>query len=300
MKFDDMALFLLVAELGSFTKTAEYKSMPKSTVSRHVKDLEDSLGVRLLDRTTRTLKLTAQGELFYQRAKKILQDIDKVRDDLDEEQSMATGGVTVYGPSIMFHLFGKWIMQFREQYPDIHLELLNLDSNTRFPEQARFDLILQAGVVHDSNFILRKITDTKGQYYASPSYLKKMGSPQHPSELHQHNVIFQSLYHGEVTRWQFHENSEPYFVEFIPKVNTNSVETSLSLGLAGAGVVRLPLMLSKPFVKRGELCELFNGEHQVNVPIYAVYPSRRYMPERVKLLLQYLLDNVPTAIKDIT
>ncbi|TMP03656.1 hypothetical protein CWC11_13295 [Pseudoalteromonas sp. S3178] len=300
MKFDDMALFLLVAELGSFTKTAEYKNMPKSTVSRHVKDLEDSLGVRLLDRTTRTLKLTAQGELFYQRAKKILQDIDKVRDDIGEEQSTAAGDITMYAPSILFHLFGKWIMQFREQYPDIHLELLNLDSNTRFPEQARFDLILQPGVVNDSSFISRKIADTKGQYYASPEYIRKMGAPNEPNDLTQHHIVFYSLHHGEVPRWQFHGSNEPYFVDFKRQINSNSVETTLSLALEGAGVVRLPLMLSKPYVESGQLCELFNGAHKMNVPLYAIYPSRRYMPERVRLILQFLLDNAQSAIDELS
>lgn len=156
MKLNDMELFLLVAELGSFTKTADYKNMPKSTVSRHIKDLEDSLEVRLLDRTTRTLKLTVQGEQFYQRAKKILQDIEQIQHDIGDEQSTAVGVITMYAPSIMFHLFAKWIAKFREQFPDIQLELLNLDSNTRFPEQTRFDLILQPGVVNDSSFILRR------------------------------------------------------------------------------------------------------------------------------------------------
>jgi DNA-binding transcriptional LysR family regulator len=300
MKLDDMELFILVAELGSFTKTADYKNMPKSTVSRRVKDLEDSLKIRLLDRTTRTLKLTQQGELFYQRAKIILDDIAKFQHDIADEQITAAGVITVYAPSVMFYLFADWILEFRNQFPDIQLELLNLDSTTRFPEGTRFDLILQPGVVEDSSYIVRKITDVPGQYYASPTYLKKMGAPLNPKELPQHNIIFHSLYHGESTSWKFDDGNDPYLVDFTPQVVTNSPEAVLCLALAGAGVVRLPIMLSKPYVERGELCELFMGKYTFTAPMYVLYPSRRYMPERVRLLLQFLLDNVPKAIGELS
>ncbi|MEH6454355.1 MAG: LysR substrate-binding domain-containing protein, partial [Psychromonas sp.] len=101
---------------------------------------------------------------------------------------------------------------------------------------------------------------------------------------------------GESTSWKFNDDNAPYFVDFIPQVITNSPEAVLCLALAGAGVVRLPIMLSKPYVDKGELCELFMGKYLFTSPIYVLYPSRRYMPERVRLLLQFLLDNVPKAI----
>ena len=296
MKLDDMELFVLVYELGSFTKAADYKGIPKSTVSRRVKELEDSLKIRLLDRTTRTLKLTKQGELFYQRTKKILEDIDEMQHDIADVQTTAAGVITVYAPSVMFHLFADWIFEFRQQYPDIQLELFNLDSNTRIPEGARFDLILQPSVVEDSSYIVRKVSDAPGQYYASPAYLKKMGSPLLPKDLQQHNIIFHSLFHGETASWKFNDGNSPYLVDFKAQIITNSSEAVLCLALAGAGIVRLPIMLCKPYVEKGELCELFMGKYIFSTPLYVLYPSRRYMPERVRLLLNFLLDNVPKAI----
>ncbi|MBD1389941.1 LysR family transcriptional regulator [Neiella sp. HB171785] len=296
MKLEDMELFVVVAELGSFTKAGDYCDMPKSTVSRRVKELEDSLKVRLLNRTTRALHLTQQGEVFYQRAKTILDDIARIQNEVATEQATASGRITIYAPSLLFHVFARWVTQFRKDFPNISLELLSRDDNAPLGDDKRFDLLFQAGALEDSSLIAKKICDIPGGYYASPDYLAQAGTPNTPHDLAEHDIVFRELVHGEEPKWYFKDADNEYCVELTPSVITDSPQGMLALTKSGAGVARLSDIHVKEPLENGELVELFNGRYKMKAPLYALYPSRRYMPERVRLLLQYLESELPKAI----
>ncbi|GAA5218588.1 LysR family transcriptional regulator [Corallincola platygyrae] len=300
MKLEDMELFVLVAEIGSFTKAADYCDIPKSTISRRVKDLEDSLKVRLLNRTTRALHLTQQGELFYEQAKTILGDIERIQSEIASEQSTASGRITVYAPSVFYHVFAKWLSQFREDHPNISLELLSRDNNAPLTDSKRFDLLLQIGQLEDSSLIAKKLGDVPGSYYASTHYLEKQGVPETPSDLTDHNIIFRELIFGEEPRWRFGDGENEQLVSFEPHVITDSAQGMLALVQNDVGIARLSVLHATPLVKQGQLAELFDGKYRFKHPLYALYPSRRYMPERVRLLLKYLEQALPQAVKQLT
>lgn len=299
MKLDEMELFVHVAELGSFTKAADYCDLPKSSVSRRVKELEDSLKVRLLDRTTRSLKLTPQGELFYQRAKEILGEIEQVQQDLSSEQATATGTITVYAPTMIFSVFADWFMQFKQSYPDIQLELMTLDPSNVLSEDTRFDLLIRPGQQPDSSMIVRQIALVPVGYYASPKYLAQHGPIATPQALEQHQIIFHPINANELPQWEFEKEGEKVIVPLQPDVTTNNTLAMLEFALAGAGVVRSPGVLAESYVKAGQLVPLFDDKYHMHAPLFALYPSRRYMPERVRLLLNYLIEELPQAIDDL-
>ncbi|GGA74269.1 LysR family transcriptional regulator [Neiella marina] len=299
MKLEDMELFVLVAELGSFTKAGDYCDMPKSTVSRRVKELEDSLKVRLLNRTTRALHLTQQGEVFYQRAKTILDDIARIQNEVATEQATASGRITVYAPSLLFHVFARWVTQFRKDFPNISLELLSRDDNAPLADDKRFDLLFQAGTLEDSSLIAKKICDIPGGYYASPDYLAQAGTPETPNDLVNHDILFRELVHGEEPKWQFKDQDSEYIVQLEPSVITDSPQGLLALAKSGAGISRLSDIHAREPLENGELVQLFDGRYKMQVPIYALYPSRRYMPERVRLLLQFLETELPKAVNQL-
>ncbi|MBW8190920.1 LysR family transcriptional regulator [Neiella marina] len=299
MKLEDMELFVVVAELGSFTKAGDYCDIPKSTVSRRVKELEDSLKVRLLNRTTRALHLTQQGEVFYQRAKTILEDISRIQNEVADEQATASGRITVYAPSLLFHVFARWMTEFRKKFPNISLELLSRDDNAPLGDDKRFDLLIQAGQLQDSSFIAKKLGDIPGGYFASPSYLAEAGTPSKPEDLTEHNILFRELVHGEEPEWHFYDDQGEHVVRLEPSIITDSPQGLLALTCHGGGIARLSKVHAKPLVDEGKLVSLFDDRYQLAIPLYALYPSRRYMPERVRLLLQYLESELPKAVAQL-
>ena len=296
MKYENMKLFQVVVDKGGITAAADFTGLPKSTVSRRIKDLEDMLGTKLLSRSSRHFQLTPTGEVFHSRSKDIVKDVEELEKDITHNQNLAEGKITILSLSPLIQCFSKNIKQFYEQYPKIELEIYAQDVVERNIPKRRFDLVLQLDQPEDSNLIGRKVSTITADYYASPDYLAQFGFPSTPEELIKHRIIFRGLKEAGAVRWPFQNPMRYLDISAAHTTVVDSPEIALTFALQGLGVALLPDLQAVSEVKKGRLVPLFDKEHRYSLPIYILYQARDYIPYRLRLLIDFITDNFEEAL----
>jgi DNA-binding transcriptional LysR family regulator len=295
MKLDDMQLFVVVVETGSFTKAADYCHMPKSTISRHISQLEKDLSTRLLQRTTRSLNLTEEGEHFYRRALSILEQVEETRRELSEERAELKGKLVLYAPTLIVDKCSHQVVKFQQEHPGCELELHSTAIGQRTVLDRRFDLMMYIGEPFDSSFIARSLADLGYDYFASPEYIERHGLPSTPEELADHRCIYRIANENDSISWTFGEHELP----LDPTVICDSPYMANSMTLQGAGIARLPLILAADSVAAGHLEPVFGDRFGHRRPIYGLYSSRHYLPHRVETLIASIQENLPSEIEQL-
>lgn len=290
MKLDDMELFVHVVEQGSFTKAADFCDLPKSTVSRRIRDLEASLTTRLLERTTRHLHLTEVGEAFYHKAKQILQEVEITEKEIAQKQGDYAGKLTVYAPDSILELCIDHISRFCQEYPDISLVLHSSSQPQNLMPDKRFDLLVDIGTQPDSSFIARPLATLNYNYYASPDYLALHGEPQSPADLHHFTTLTLNQSNQKAMAWHFNQQELP----LRHKCAVDSPYVLRALATDGQGICCLPLVLAAREVQANRLVPLFDGQQAFPLTVYGIYHSRRFVPSKVKLLL----DDMKTLMQE--
>lgn len=293
MKLEDMQLFVLVVETGSFTKAADYCHTPKSTISRRISQLEKDLGTRLLQRTTRSLTVTEAGEHFYQRAVGILRDVQETEKELSEGQATVKGKLVLYAPTLILDKCRSQVTDFANTYPECELELHSTALGQRAVLDKRFDLLMYIGEPNDSSFIARPLGDMGYDYFASPGYLESHGVPKKPEDILEHRCVYRILNENDPLCWEFGKQE----LMLKPDVICDSPYMAHALALQGTGITRLPLMLASKSVVEGELVRLFQGRYAIRRNIYGIYSSRRYLPHKVKILLEDIRRALPGEVR---
>lgn len=293
MKLEDMQLFVLVVETGSFTKAADYCHVPKSTISRRVSQLEKDLDTRLLQRTTRSLNMTEAGERFYQRTVAILKDVEDTEKELSEGQDSIKGKLVLYAPTLILDKCRHQVSGFANTYPHCELELHSTAMGQRAVLDKRFDLMMYIGEPFDSTFIARILGDMGYDYFASPEYIEKHGQPGAPEDILNHRCIYRIRNESDVISWEFGKQE----ILLKPGVICDSPYMAHALALQGTGISRLPLMLAAKSVAKGELVRLFDGRFTFRRNIYGIYSSRRYLPHKVKILMEDIKRALPGEVK---
>jgi DNA-binding transcriptional LysR family regulator len=292
MNINNVKLFIKVVELGSFIKASEYCDVPRPTISRNIKSLEESLGVRLLERTTRKLTLTEVGEQFYLKALHIIGEIEQAEKEIAEQNKQLAGKLTVFAPVMLADICSDEIATFKEKYPQLQISLKSIASDQNIGIDKRFDLLLHVGQPPDSSFIGAPLADVSIDFYASPTYLEKYGAPLTPSQISQHKTIFHELTPGERPIWEFDEQR----IELSPSAIVDSPYLSHSFAKQGIGIARLPKFTAEQSVQKGELVSLFNGRYASRVPIYGLYHSRRFIPTKVTRLIEHIKSHLQNSI----
>ncbi|MCG7585465.1 LysR family transcriptional regulator [Photobacterium sp. OFAV2-7] len=300
MKLDDMELFVKVVEQGSFTKAADYCEIPKSTVSRRIRDLEQSLKTRLLERTTRRLHLTEVGEAFFHKAQQILQEVETTEKEIAQKQGDYSGKLTVYAPDCILELCVDHVAQFCQDYPDISLNLHSDSQPQHLMAEKRFDLQLNIGEQPDSSFIARPLATLHFDYFASPDYLAAHGVPKTPADLQRLSTLTLTQGNPKAMAWRFHQQELP----LNHKCCVDSPYVLRALAVAGQGICCLPTIMVSNEIAANKLVRLFDGQYAFQQNLYGVYHSRRYVPNKVKLLLdevemllQARIDSLEEGIK---
>ena len=207
MEFQDLRLFVSVVDNGSFTRAAEQEDLPTSTVSRRLRKLEDNLGVRLLERTTRKVHVTELGEEFYERCLRILEEVDDTRSRLQQKQDQPSGRLRVYAPTEFTRVhFQDIIPAFAQACPDITLELFTIDGGHNVVD-SRVDVMIHIEEPQDSSYIGRVLCTATTNYYASAAYLEKFGTPQKPEDLRHHECIVEAYNPNQYDHWIFPEGT---------------------------------------------------------------------------------------------
>ena len=296
MEFQDLRLFVSVVDNGSFTKAAEQEDLPGSTLSRRLRKLEDELGLRLLERTTRRVQMTELGAEFYERCLHILEEVETTRDSLQRKQDTVSGRLRIYAPTEFTRVhFQDVIPSFAQRYPDITLELFTSDGGHNLVD-TRVDIMVHIEEPQDSSYIGKKLTVATTNYYASTDYLEKCGEPQSPQDLLQHECILEAFNPHDYQRWVFPEKAGAEEVRVQARYVTDSTYMALRLVERGLGVSMLPDYICREGLEAGRLRKLFGGRYEINHNIYLLYPSRRYVPSKVRAFLDFLEEQFPRRL----
>lgn len=286
-KYQEMRVFTAVVDAASFVGAGDALGMSKAAVSRYVSELEQRLGVRLMHRTTRKLSLTPEGELFLARCRDILASIDASEAEISTRSVTASGLLKVSVP-VSFgisHLAPLW-SEFLDRHPQITLDIQLADRVIDLVDEG-FDLAVRIARLPDSSLVSRRLASTRLVLCAAPSYLKRRGTPQHPSELTQHEVVSYSLM-AMGDQWQFIGPEGPVSAKVRPRMWSNNGDTCISAALQGAGIQLQPTFLIEQQLASGQLVEILPQYRSVELGIYAVYPSRKFVLPKVRALVEFL------------
>ena len=286
-KFLEMQTFAAVVDSGSFVKAADSLAMSKAAVSRYVGDLESRLGVRLLHRTTRRLSLTEEGQVFHARCKELLSGVDEAEAEITSGNADASGLVRLNAP-VTFgirHLAPLW-GEFRALHPKVALDVTLTDRVVDLVEEG-YDLAIRIATLPNSTLISKRLSTTRMVLCASPQYLKERGTPRHPSELVDHAIVAYS-YWSTKDEWHFDGPQGKVSVRTQPCIHTNSGDTCRAAALVHQGVILQPTFLVGEDLAAGTLVELMPEFKSIELGIYAVYPTRKHVSPKVRVLIDFL------------
>lgn len=288
-KFLEMKVFASVVDEGSFVGATERLEMSKAAVSRYVSELESRLSVRLLNRTTRRLSMTPEGEVFYARCKTLLELLDEAESELSAKAGEAQGTVKINVPVTFgnMHLAPLW-GAFMERHPKVELEVVLSDRVVDLVDEG-FDLAIRIARLPSSTLISRQLATTRMVLCATPRYLRKHGKPKTPAELADHTVLAYT-YLASKDEWAFDGPEGRVTVKTRPSMYSNSGDTCRSVALSHQGVILQPTFLIGEDLRAGTLVELMPQYQSLELGIYAVYPSRKHMLPKARLLIDYLVD----------
>ena len=286
----EMAAFVRVVDAKGFSAAAPTLGLTPSAVSKLVSRLEARLGVRLLQRTTRALSLTADGDAFYAAARRIVGEIEALESEISDHRGTPHGLLRVT-TSLAFstHQLAPMIGEFLARYPDIQLELMPTDRVVDMVEEG-VDVAIRIGRLPDSSFMARKIGDDLRMVCAAPDYLATHAPPRRPEDLARHNCIV-SRDRAYLNRWHFRVDGQLREIEVGGRLSVSEGEAQMRLALQGLGIVRLTRLTVASAIKRGELVALlqdYAGDEPV--PIHAVYPHRKHLASKVTAFVDYIVE----------
>ncbi len=286
-RFLEMQTFNAVVDAGSFVKAAEALHMSKAAVSRYVVDIETRLGVRLLHRTTRRLSLTEEGQVFYGRSKELLADLAEAEDEITSRSDAASGLLRINAPFTfgILHLAPLW-GAFMALHPKVTLDVTLADRLVDLVDEG-YDVAIRIATLESSTLVSKRLATTRMVLCASPKYLARRGTPQHPSELARHSVISYS-YWSTKDEWRFEGPKGPVSIKTDPCMHTNSGDTCRAAALADQGVILQPTFLVDKNLADGSLIELMPQYRSLELGIYAVYPTRKHVSAKVRALIEFL------------
>jgi DNA-binding transcriptional LysR family regulator len=286
-KFLEMKTFAAVVDSGSFVQAADALDISKPTVSRYVADLEQRLGVRLLQRTTRKLSLTEEGRAFYGRCKTVLADVEVAEAEITSKSISVNGLIKVNVPVSfgLLELAPLWA-DFMTKYPDVVLDITLADRVVDLVEEG-FDLAVRIARLPNSSLVSRKLASTRMVLCASPGYLKRHGKPKHPSELTEHAVLSYTLL-ATGDQWDFDGPQGKVSVTVTPVMRSNSGDTCIAAARKNKGVIFQPSFMVGADLRSGALVELMPKYRSLEFGIYAVYPTRQHVSPKVRAMIDFL------------
>lgn len=282
-----MRIFVSVAKLGSFTEAAQRLQLSPSVVTRSIAQLEDQLGLTLLLRTTRSLRLTERGELYLESCQQILQDVDSAERRARGENAKPSGTLKVAAPVVFGRLHVLPIVnRVLREHRDVAVELTLSDRNIRLVEEG-VDVAIRIGELADSSLIAVKLGAVSRTVVASPVYLKERGVPKSPAELADHDIIaFEGIGAGD--QWRFHPGGK--LVRLEPRLTVNSIDVSIAAAEAGIGITRVLSYQVRASVIAGRLTPILQQFAPPPSPVNAIYPARRIASANVAVFVKTARD----------
>ena len=287
-KFEDMQTFIRIVESGSITKAAEQLNTVKSAISKRLTNLEQTLGITLLNRTTRSQILTDNGKLYYQRCLQIMDDVVELESSLKNSLCALSGTIKIAVP-LSFGLMH--LAPALNSFNDIQKKIkFDIDFNDRKIDiiNEGFDLAIRIGQLEDSSLMARKITSVKTLLSASQSYLDNYGTPKIPQDLNINHVNLH--YNNAPNSYNFiDENNMPIQLNIASALRSNNGDYLCQAALNGKGLLSSPDFICYKYVKSGQLQLVLEEYYQpTKLGVYAIYPQTRHLSRRVRTLVDFL------------
>lgn len=288
----DIAVFAQVVESGSFTAAAERLSLSKSVVSKYVTRLEERLGARLLNRTTRRISLTEVGNAFYQRSRQGLLEIQEAEAEVSRLQGEPRGTLRINAPMSfgVLHL-APAMPDFLNRYPGLAVDLQFDDRKVEVIE-AGFDVSIRIAQLEDSSLVAKRIAPCRHAIVATPDYLERHGTPITPADLQRHRIVSYQ-YQESAQQWEFLDKSGKS--HSVPVTGILQMNNSLGMREAvinGAGIMRTPTFVVSDDIRKGRLQPLLTNYKTLQLSIYAVYPQRRHLSPKVRAWVEFLAERI--------
>lgn len=287
MDLNEVRTFVRVVQAGSFSRAAGQLGMPNSTVSAKVSSLERRLGVTLLQRTTRKLRLTEAGEAYFRECVQGLEAIQRAEAEVSSTQLEPQGLLRVTCPKDMSGAgLVSIVTRLNKKYPKLALEFLFTDRFVDLVAEG-VDVAVRAGELGDSGLIARKAGSSCWVPFASPAYLKRAGTPAHPKELREHSCIqFSPLGEGA---WQLSKGKQTLTVPLSQRILGNDINLIRALAVEGIGIALLPTYVAQSELSAGRLVRVLPEWRAALDPIHLVYPEQKHMPPKLRAFLDEAL-----------
>jgi DNA-binding transcriptional LysR family regulator len=271
---NEMWVFTKVAQTGSFTAAAQALGMPKSSVSRKVSSLEDRIGARLLQRTTRKLGLTDMGRIYFEHGQRVVAEMEEAELAVGRMRGAPCGRLRVTTP-LSFAFFAPLVGEFLVRYPEVQLDMVCTDRNVDLVGEG-FDLGIRAGRLQDSSLIARPIGELVRVLVAAPSYLRKHGTPKKPSDLREHDSVCFGA--GPTPdQWQLFSDEGETAVTVASRLVVNDFEMLREACRSGVGIGFMPAFMCAEDLRQGSLAQVLPAYRSPPAPLHVVYPSTRHL-----------------------
>jgi DNA-binding transcriptional LysR family regulator len=297
-KLSAMKAFVRVVEAGTFTKAADSLDVPKAQVTRLVQSLEEELKAQLLNRTTRRVSVTPEGAAYYDRAVRVLDEIEELESSMAHAKVSPKGRLRIDVPTaIATFILIPAMGDFCARYPDIQIDIGVSDRPADLVGE-NVDCVLRAGRVSDSSLVARRVGDYEFILCASAAYLKHFGVPRHPSDLEggNHRVIGYFSRGSVRTTYTLHRGDNHYEVDAVPTIAVNDFGAMLAAGLAGLGIVRTGPFMAAEHLAAGKLQRVLPEWNAGGGPLYIVYPPNRHVSAKLRVFIDWAVELFARAL----
>lgn len=286
-RLDAMQLFVRVAELGSFAGAAQQLGVARSVVTRQIAGLEAHLGVKLMARSTRRLTLTSAGTAYLEKCRVILNLVEAAEIGVAEERQTPRGNIRISLPlSFGLKRLAPLLLDFSQRYPEVALDMDYSDRRVNLIEEG-IDLSIRVTRRLDAGDVARRIGTSRMLVLASPDYLSLHGQPAHPAEL-AHHVCLGYTNAGAATTWQFVVDGQLENFPIRSRINANNGDVLTEAAAQGLGIACQPDFIAGSFIAAGRVVEILVDYPGPELGIYAMLPSNRHIPHRVRVLMDFL------------
>lgn len=288
-----MQAYVRVVEAGTFTKAADSLDLPKATVTRLIQTLETHLRTKLLNRTTRRVTVTPDGAAYYERAVRLLGDLEELEGSMSQARVTPRGRIRIDVPGVVGReMIIPHLPEFYAKYPDIQIEL-GVSDRTVDLISDNIDCVIRGGELTDQSLVARRISEFRFITCATPEYLRRHGTPVHPRELGEvpHRMVgYFSARTGKVMSDTFRRGDDSVEVVGNHVIAVNDANAYLNAGLAHLGVVQVTCFMAAPLIKRGELVRILEDWDAEPIPVYVVYPPNRHLSSKLRVFVDWVVE----------
>lgn len=289
---DAMRIYIRVAELASFTQAADSLHLPKANVSGAVKQLEAELGTRLLHRTTRSVQMTQDGLLFYERSKDLLSDMNELQSMFQQDGMQLHGRLRVDLPvGIAKNILVPQLPAFLQQHPNLEIEISSTDRRVDVIREG-FDCVMRIGQLDDSNLIARPLGLLRQVNLASPAYLELLGEPKNLQDLAQHFLIhYASNLSNSIQQkqrgFEYQDQAKIHYLPMRGKLTVNNSDAYQAACLAGFGIIQAPFIGAQHLIRERKLVEILSNYQAPALPVSLLYADRRHIAKRTQKFMEW-------------